>query len=538
MPVSKFKTWTSGEVLTASDLNSSFDQVFNNGEDLGWPATKAKDLDGFELTLDSDGDSGIVADTDDRTDIKLSGVDLFRFDGTTTSPVNGLDFIAAATGSDPYVVPQGSDSNINMVLVPKGTGVHILKDPNGNEILKSSYVASAVNEVTLKNAATGNAAEVQATGGDTDIDLKLTPKGAGNVVVSTDLEITGNDIVDSSGNELISVSSTASAVNEITVVNAATGNGPDIQATGDDTDIDLNLTPKGAGALVVGTGAINENKGADIASATTTDIGAGTGNIIDITGTTTITGLGTVKAGTRRVIQFDGALILTHNASSLILPGGGNITTSAGDVGEFYSLGSGNWLCTNWQYANGQAIAPAANSVQYLGTFTASNAATLDITGVFSSTYTKYQIAVHNVVPATDNTYLWMRASVSSTFQSAASDYGWIVNSGRDNGSDTNTAGNRADTSAAQIVLNDTTPAGLGTGTNEKAFATVNIWDPATGNVVEFDWRFIMRSSDAGNMHLSDGMGQYKGSTSAVDGIQFLMSSGNITATARVYGYP
>ncbi len=55
------------------------------------------------------------------------------------------------------------------------------QDPNGNEIIKTSYVASAVNEVTVTNAATGNAPTVAATGGDTNIDLTLSGKGTGKV---------------------------------------------------------------------------------------------------------------------------------------------------------------------------------------------------------------------------------------------------------------------------------------------------------------------------------------------------------------------
>ncbi|MGB0897242.1 MAG: hypothetical protein ACPGRW_07965 [Flavobacteriaceae bacterium] len=54
-------------------------------------------------------------------------------------------------------------------------------------------------------------------------------------------------IQDDSGNEQITFSKTASAVNELTVTNAATGNAPNIAATGGDTNIDLNLTPKGVG---------------------------------------------------------------------------------------------------------------------------------------------------------------------------------------------------------------------------------------------------------------------------------------------------
>ena len=84
-------------------------------------------------------------------------------------------------------------------------------------------------------------------------------------------------------------------------------------------------------------------QGTDIASASTTDLSAATGGYVVITGTITITAFGTASAGIRRKLRFSGALILTHNATSLILPTGGNITTVAGDTCEVMSEGSGNW---------------------------------------------------------------------------------------------------------------------------------------------------------------------------------------------------
>ena len=107
---------------------------------------------------------------------------------------------------------------------------------------------------------------------------------------------------------------------------------------------------------------INEVAGNDIASASP-DIGAATGNYVNITGTTTITALGTIAAGAKRVVQFSGALILTHNATSLILPGNANITTVAGDTAEFVSLGSGNWICTDYRRDTGKALVGPANLV-------------------------------------------------------------------------------------------------------------------------------------------------------------------------------
>lgn len=98
------------------------------------------------------------------------------------------------------------------------------------------------------------------------------------------------------------------------------------------------------------------SKGADIASATTTDLGAVAGHQHDITGTTTITGFGTVAAGIWKIIKFEGALTLTHNATSLILPGGANITTADGDVAIMVSEGSGNWRCVSYQKKKTEAV--------------------------------------------------------------------------------------------------------------------------------------------------------------------------------------
>jgi hypothetical protein len=56
-----------------------------------------------------------------------------------------------------------------------------IKDTNNNELVNFSTTASAVNEITVKNAATTAAPEISATGTDTNIDLKLTPKGSGKL---------------------------------------------------------------------------------------------------------------------------------------------------------------------------------------------------------------------------------------------------------------------------------------------------------------------------------------------------------------------
>lgn len=97
---------------------------------------------------------------------------------------------------------------------------------------------------------------------------------------------------------------------------------------------------------------------ATVSSATTTDLGAQSAGTLTISGTTTITGFGTVSAGIRKRLIFSGALTLTHNGTSLILPNNGsNITTANGDTCEAESLGSGNWRVTSYQRANGASTA-------------------------------------------------------------------------------------------------------------------------------------------------------------------------------------
>lgn len=104
----------------------------------------------------------------------------------------------------------------------------------------------------------------------------------------------------------------------------------------------------------------------DLASAATTDIGAQLTNFLRITGTTTITSFGTNYKGPR-FLRFAGAVTLT-NSSTLVLPGGANITTAAGDcivVVPKATLGTADgWQVVGYQKnANPTVVTPSAGSV-------------------------------------------------------------------------------------------------------------------------------------------------------------------------------
>lgn len=117
---------------------------------------------------------------------------------------------------------------------------------------------------------------------------------------------------------------------------------------------------------------------ADVASASSIDLGAAPSQNVRITGTTTITSLGTSAAGIWADVLFSGALTMTHNGTSLILQNGGsNIVTAAGDTMRFVSLGSGNWRQTDWQKATPTPVIFTKSYVSAEQTITAAGTLTL-----------------------------------------------------------------------------------------------------------------------------------------------------------------
>lgn len=131
-----------------------------------------------------------------------------------------------------------------------------------------------------------------------------------------------------------------------------------------------------AATFTMSAAAFNGAVRVDVASDTTCDIGAAASNYVRITGTNTITGLGTVASGVEREVVFGGALILTHNGTSLILHGGQNILTVAGDTATFVSEGSGNWRCTKYIRAGVSGVLQRVITTS--GSYS-SNAATIPI---------------------------------------------------------------------------------------------------------------------------------------------------------------
>ena len=102
----------------------------------------------------------------------------------------------------------------------------------------------------------------------------------------------------------------------------------------------------------------------DIASGLLT---IGPGNRFDLAGTESLDGIVSVGIGVEILIHFDSARTITHNATNLILPGGVNIVTQAGDIAKFYEYASADWRMSDFIHGtatNGRMPGPDYESAE------------------------------------------------------------------------------------------------------------------------------------------------------------------------------
>lgn len=152
----------------------------NNSQTAGIVLTSVSGLNTGGGILGLDWASTI--DTGTYEELEYTGISGNELTGVTRG-VNGFSAKSHSNGAT-IVAVVSSIHNNRIADKLRSVDATLSQDPNNNEIIKTSYVASAVNEVTVTNAATGTAPEVSATGGDSNINLKLTPKGTGVIVTN------------------------------------------------------------------------------------------------------------------------------------------------------------------------------------------------------------------------------------------------------------------------------------------------------------------------------------------------------------------
>lgn len=147
----------------------------------------------------------------------------------------------ATTGS--FTIADGADGNFTFLtdgtgqfVLGNATATCVVRTAGGND-LNLTTGGAGVSSINIPNAVNSS--------------IIITPDGTGGVhlggtgVVKL---LNSQSIADANENELLSFIATGSAVNEFTIVNAATGNKPKFQASGSDANIGIRIEPKGTGA--------------------------------------------------------------------------------------------------------------------------------------------------------------------------------------------------------------------------------------------------------------------------------------------------
>jgi len=257
----------------------------------------------------------------------------------TTSGANALTL--TTTGTTNVTLPTsgtlatvlGNETFENKTLTaPKFADLGLIADQNGNELIIFDSAASAVNEITLSNAATGNTPSIAATGGDTNINLLLAGKGSGQVYVNGDIAVAQN---------------TAPPFSSVTT---GTITGP--------TTISVKSTTTGSATFDSGTtGAVNLGTGSNAKTVTlgsststaTTNIRAGSGNV-HITAGNFLIDAGTFTVGAASTItgQANFAGTTSGTVTLTVADAAGTHTiklpTADGTNGQFLKTdGAGQW---------------------------------------------------------------------------------------------------------------------------------------------------------------------------------------------------
>ena len=176
----------SGNVTIPGDLTVSGDDI-TMGTNTSGNLLIADGTNFNSIAVGSLSEISSVAGDDVFLAVDTSGGGLKKI--TRSTVVSGLAASGAISNVVEDTTPQlggNLDTNSHSILLDDA---HFIGDENGNEQIIFQTTSSAVNQFDVTNAATGNAPELSATGDDTNISLKITPKGSGQVLLDGNVGI-------------------------------------------------------------------------------------------------------------------------------------------------------------------------------------------------------------------------------------------------------------------------------------------------------------------------------------------------------------
>ena len=177
-------------------------------------------------------------------------------DGSTGAELSHrmIEFTGTITGNQIVTIP-----------LDVQTFYFLRNSTSGAYTVQFKYASGSGDSFTFSATDKGDAIVFETASDSTNPNIDTIALGISNIVEDTTPQLGGNldtnsfmvdfddahGIRDENANEQLIFETTSSAVNHVDVTNAATGNGPQIGAVGDDTNISLKLRPKATGNIEV-----------------------------------------------------------------------------------------------------------------------------------------------------------------------------------------------------------------------------------------------------------------------------------------------
>ena len=178
--------------------------------------------------------------------------------GAQTTDLTVSDGSTGATMSHRMIEFTGTITGNQIVTIPLDaqTFYFLRNSTSGAYTVQFKYTSGSGDSFTFAATDKGDALVFATANDGTNPDIYTLP--AGDVTTTGTQTLTnktltspkiGTSILDTNGNELFLLTATGSAINELTYANAAAGNAPSFTASGGDTNISINLVPKGTGEV-------------------------------------------------------------------------------------------------------------------------------------------------------------------------------------------------------------------------------------------------------------------------------------------------